>query len=264
MKNFYQFIRNIILLYIDKGIAGLSAQLSYYMLFTFFPMLLFANTVLGKILPRGFQLPMSNVIPAPIRNFAQTYIDETGDSTSTKLMFLGIILTLYSLTRYIRYYRRSIGKIYEKSRDMNFFSDWIISFLFSLGMLLMFYLAVFSVFVTDSVLSVLGLSFFTGSIWYILRFFIIALFAFFVICTLHFAECGSGETFFDFAPGALCSVGFWMIISAIFSYYVNEIANYSIVYGSIGNVIMLLLWLNLTNTILLMSGVVNISLNNNT
>ena len=178
-------------------------------------------------------------------------------------MFLGIILTLYSLTRYIRYYRQSIGKIYERSRDMTFFYDWIISFLFSIGMLLVFYLAVFSVFVTDSVLSALGLSFFTGSVWYILRFFILALFAFFVICSLHFAECGNGDSFFYFAPGALCSVGFWMIISAIFSYYVGEFANYSIVYGSIGNVIMLLLWLNLTNNILLMSGVVNICLNNN-
>ena len=37
-----------------------------------------------------------------------------------------------------------------------------------------------------------------------------------------------------------------------------------VVYGSIGNVIMLLIWLNLTNTILLMSGVVNICLNNKT
>lgn len=264
MKSLYNLIREAVILYIDKGIAGLSAQLSYYMLFTFFPILLFANGVLGKLLPRDFNLPLTSVIPSPIRDFAKSYINEIGDFNSAKLMFLGVILTLYSLTRYISYYRRSLGRIYGKNRRMNFIYDSVISFLFSIGMLLLFYLAVFSVFVTDSFLSAVGLSFFAESIWYMLRFIIIALYAFVVICSLHFVECGNGESFFYFAPGALCAVGIWTIVSAVFSYYAREVANYSVVYGSIGNVIMLLLWLNLTNTILLMSGVVNICLNKKT
>lgn len=146
---------------------------------------------------------------------------------------------------------------------MGFIYDWIISLLFSVGMLLLFYLAVFSVFATDTLLTYLGFSDFAANIWYILRFFIIALFAFFVICALHYAECGNNEKFFDFAPGALCAVGVWTVVSVIFSYYADKIANYSVVYGSIGSVIMLLVWLNLTNNILLMSGVVNICLNKN-
>ena len=128
-------------------------------------------------------------------------------------------------------------------------------------MLLLFYLAVFSVFFTDSVLSAIGLSSFIGSIWYIFRFFIVALFAFIVICALNYIECGTGKKFFDFAPGAFYSVSIWTIVSSIFSYYAGEIADYSVVYGSIGNVIMLLIWLNLTNTILLLSSIVNICLN---
>ncbi len=264
MKQIYKMLRKAVYLYINKGIAGLSAQLSYYMLFTFFPILLFANGVLGRLLPKDFKLPLSSVIPEPVRNFADSYISETADGNSAKLMFLGVILTLYSLTRYIRYFRTSLRRIYGKGRRFSFMYDWIISFLFSISMLLLFYLAVFSVFVTDSVLLAVGLSSFAGSIWYVLRFFIIALYAFLVICALHFIECGMNEKFFDFAPGALCAVGFWTVVSAVFSYYAGEIADYSVVYGSIGNVIMLLLWLNLTNTILLMSSVVNICLNNNT
>lgn len=260
---FYTFLKKSVLMYIEKGIAGFSAQLSYYMLFTFFPVLLFANSIIGRLLPRDFRIPLSNVIPAPIRSFAESYLSEIGDIRSSRLMFLGIFLTIYSLTRYIRYYRYSIRKIYGKSRRMGFIYDWIISLLFSVGMLLLFYLAVFSVFATDTLLTYLGFSNFAANIWYILRFFIIALFAFFVICALHYAECGSNEKFFDFAPGALCAVGIWTVVSVVFSYYADKIANYSVVYGSIGSVIMLLVWLNLTNNILLMSGVVNICLNKN-
>ena len=264
MRELYDIISRAASLYIRKGIAGLSAQLSYYMLFTFFPMLLFANGILGKLLPPDFRLPLSNVIPSPVREFAQGYITETAITGNTRLMFLGVLLTLYSLTRYIRYFRRSLRRIYGKGRQFSFIYDWAVSFLFSISMLLLFYLAVFSVFVTDSVLSYIGLSSFTGSIWYILRFFIIALFAFLVVCALHYIECGMEDSFFDFAPGALCAVAFWAVISAVFSYYAREIADYSAVYGSIGNVIMLLLWLNITNNILLMSSVVNICLNKKT
>lgn len=248
--------------YIDKRIAPQSAQLSYYMIFTFFPILLLANSLAGNFIPKDFNLPLSNVIPEPIRNFANSYISEIGEAPNAKLIFLGAFLTLYSLTRYIRFYRAALRSIYSKSRHLNFFLDWVLSFLFSVGMLILFYLAVFSVFFTDSFLSAIGLSHFAQSLWYVLRFFIIALYAFLVICALHFTECGSDERFMDFAPGALCSVGLWTVISVIFSYYAKEIANYSVIYGSIGNVIMLLVWLNITNTVLLMGGFVNISLNN--
>ena len=264
MNTVTDFIKKLIIIYTDKGISGLSAQLSYYMLFTFFPILLFANGVLGRILPYGYRLPLSSVIPRQIRDFAESYIYEIEKGANSRLMLLGALLTLWSLTRYIRYYRRSLTRIYEKRRQISFLYDWAISLVFSIGMLLLFYLAVFSVFVTDSVLVKLGFYSFAGSVWYMLRFIIIALFAFLVICLVSFTECGSGKRLWDFAPGSLCSVGVWTVVSVIFSYYARSIADYSAFYGSIGNVIMLLVWLNLTNTILLMGGVVNICLNNNT
>lgn len=257
----FSFIKSLIIMYIDKHISGLSVQLSYYMLFTFFPMLLLANSVLAGALPENFSLPLSNVIPEPVRDFAALYISETASPGSTKLIFPGAVLTLYSLTKYIRSYRYALRSIYGKSRNINTVSDWALSFLFSLGMLLLFYVAVFSVFFTDTLLSAFGLGVFAESLWYMLRFFIIALYAFLVICALHFAECGNGEKFRDFAPGALCAVAVWTLISVIFSCYASEVASYSIVYGSIGNVIMLLVWLNITNTILLMSAPFNICLN---
>ena len=265
MKRLFSTIRKIIFLYIDKGIAGLSAQLSYYMLFTFFPVLLLANSVIGNILPEDFSIPLSGVIPSPIRTFAMSYLGEIGSSQhSTKLIFLGAVLTIYSLTRYLRFYRISLKKIYEKSRNLNFISDWILSFFFSLGILLLFYVAVFSVFFTDNLFEALGLSYFSAGIWYILRFVLVSAYAFFVVCSLHYVTCGKKGSFFDFAPGALFSVALWTVVSIVFSYYAREITDYSVVYGSIGNVIMLLVWLNLTNTILLMSSVINICFNKKT
>jgi len=58
-------------------------------------------------------------------------------------------------------------------------------------------------------------------------------------------------------PGALFSSLGWIITSAIFAYYVNNINNYSKIYGGLGAVIVLLLWLFLTSIIILLGGEIN-------
>ena len=94
-------------------------------------------------------------------------------------------------------------------------------------------------------------------IWYFLRFFAVSIYAFFIICAIYFTECASGRGLRYCMPGAATAVIVWGAISAVFSYYAGEIADYSVMYGSLGNVIMLLVWLNITNTILLMCGYIN-------
>jgi membrane protein len=58
-------------------------------------------------------------------------------------------------------------------------------------------------------------------------------------------------------PGAIfASVG-WIFLSLIFSYYVNNFSNYSQFYGSIGAVIILMLWLLISSIIIILGGEVN-------
>ncbi len=58
-------------------------------------------------------------------------------------------------------------------------------------------------------------------------------------------------------PGALLSTSFWMLYSVFFSYYVDHMGNYSVIYGSIGAIIAFLIWLNLSLTALLLGAVFN-------
>ncbi len=258
MKKLYRTAKEIILMYVDYNISGKSAQLSYYMLFAFFPLLLLVNSVIGTFSHESISLPFESVIPKPIRDFVASYIRELEGSGSNKILTAGAILTVWSLARYVRSYRKSIKTIYRHSRQFGIVWDWVISFLFSVGMLLLFCLAIFSVFFTEKILETLALQGFAKGLWYILRLLIVGSYAFFVICSIHFAQCGEGRKFFDFAPGALSSVVIWTVVSAVFSYYVGKFADYSMVYGSIGNVILLLIFLNITNTILLGASIINI------
>ncbi len=261
MKKLFDFSKRIIIMYIEKGIATKSAQLSYYMLFTFFPILLFVNSVLVRIVPSSFELPISTIIPQPVTEFALSYLGEIGESNNVGFMYTGAVLTFYSLSRYIRNYRLSIRDIYGTVRKISFISDWLFSFLLSIGLLVLFYVAVFVVFFADGFLNLMGFEYINENVIVFLGFTVLAFYAYFVINLIQFLECGEKVKFTYFSKGVIIAVMVWIVISVLFSYYAGEVADYSVVYGSIGNVIMLLVWLNITNTILLMSGVLNICLN---
>ena len=58
-------------------------------------------------------------------------------------------------------------------------------------------------------------------------------------------------------PGVLFSLTAWMVLSLLFSLYVENAANYSVIYGSIGAIIVLLLWLYLSATMMIMGAEFN-------
>ena len=49
----------------------------------------------------------------------------------------------------------------------------------------------------------------------------------------------------------------WMVVSAAFSFYVENFASYSVIYGTLGTVIVLMMWLNLTAVVLIMGAEIN-------
>jgi membrane protein len=58
-------------------------------------------------------------------------------------------------------------------------------------------------------------------------------------------------------PGALAATGGWVLLSVAFSYYVANMGNYSAVYGSIGAIIILMVWLFLSAVVIIMGDELN-------
>lgn len=56
----------------------------------------------------------------------------------------------------------------------------------------------------------------------------------------------------EVAPGVGISLAAWMVLSLAFSYYVENFSNYSVLYGSIATVVVVLLWLYMSGTVLIM------------
>ena len=61
-------------------------------------------------------------------------------------------------------------------------------------------------------------------------------------------------------PGAIFTTFGWIMVSLLFSLYVNNFSNYSNMYGGIGGIIILLIWLYWISVIILLGGELNASL----
>ena len=82
-----------------------------------------------------------------------------------------------------------------------------------------------------------------------------------MLALLYYLVPNSHYRFPDILPGTLSALVSWLLFSIGFAYYVENMANYSVLYGSIGAVIVLLLWLYLSATVLIMGAELNCVLN---
>ena len=58
-------------------------------------------------------------------------------------------------------------------------------------------------------------------------------------------------------PGTLAALTAWMAVSWLYAFYVDNIANYSLLYGSIGTVVVLMIWLYMSSVVLIMGAELN-------
>jgi membrane protein len=91
----------------------------------------------------------------------------------------------------------------------------------------------------------------------LLRYAVLTAYLFFVLFGLYFILPGTRQRVRDALPGTLFALSSWILTSWAFSFYVDRLADYATIYGSLGTIIMLLSWLYLINMILLLGAHIN-------
>ena len=93
-------------------------------------------------------------------------------------------------------------------------------------------------------------------LWSVLRFALLGGIVFFPIA-LMYGLAQESHRMNRIWPGVIFSMAMWLALSYLFSFYVENIARYSVIYGTLGAVIVLLLWLYLASMMLIMGAEFN-------
>lgn len=97
--------------------------------------------------------------------------------------------------------------------------------------------------------------------WHYLRFVLAGVIMLLTLGTLYVLPQDEWQSFRKIFPGTIIALAGWLTVSIVFSYYVNNFANYSVIYGTLGAVIALLSWLYMSAIILILGAEFNAALN---
>ena len=129
-------IKRMVYRFFDDGIPQSAAELSYFLLFSMFPLLMFVNSMLAQLdlSIEGMQ-PVLEMLPKSLQQLIGGYIQQLTSTPSFSPMIVGLGLTLYFLSRAVRSMMRTVNDIYHVEISRGMVKDVLISFGITAGFL---------------------------------------------------------------------------------------------------------------------------------
>lgn len=129
-------VKRMVYRYFADGIPQAAAELSYFLLFSMFPLLMFVNSILARldISIEGIT-PVLEMLPRTLRQLITTYLNQLSGTPSFSPMLIGIGLTLYFLSRAVRSMMRTVNDIYHVEVSRGMVKDVLISLGITAGFL---------------------------------------------------------------------------------------------------------------------------------
>ncbi len=255
----------------EADIFNRAAQVAFYFTFSLFPLLLVLISLFGLILDSTESLMnelfayLNRVMPSAAFELVKATLTEIANTSTGEKLTIGFIVLLWSASAGVDSIRSSLNTVYKLRETRN----WGLMKLESIGLTLVFVVLIGLVMVlffygwnlANIAFAYLGFSSVSPMILVSVQWFaviLVLLFACEIIFNLlpNFAK----RRWIWITPGSVVAILLWMVLTGGFRLYLSYFDSYSRTYGSLGAVIILLLWLYLTSIALLVGGVINASL----
>lgn len=252
----------------NDNIVGVGTQLTYFLILSIFPFLIFFLNVLSYT-PLGQEEVVSGMIlflPGDIQNLILSFISEISKSSSQGLLSLSALAGLWTASSGLKAVIKGINKAYDCKKSRSFIGGRLLSIAFTLALIfiliLVFLTLIFGELIGNFIFDQLGINSIFYLLWRYLRLVIPILYMIILFILLYKYAPYTDEriSFRSTLPGAFFASFAWIISSLSFSYYVNNFANYAVTYGSLVGIILMLIWLFFSSIIIIIGGEINATL----
>lgn len=267
-KSWFLFLKELLCRYEDDGVSEIGAQLTYYLILSVFPFLIFFLSIL-KFTPladAGVLERLLAVLPGDTQKILYDIITEIMKKGNFALLSFGAIGALWSSSNGVMSVIKSVNRAFDLEEDRPFWKLRGLSIVFTISLYIVLIIA-FSILIFGEVFfNLIFVSYTWPSyiIWKILKLLLPLLFMGIIFSFLYkFSPSikeGVNIKFSETIPGSIfASIGI-ILFSVIFSFYVNNFGNYSKSYGSIGGLIVLLIWIYSISIVIVLGAEVNATL----
>ncbi|WP_100405286.1 YihY/virulence factor BrkB family protein [Bacillus solitudinis] len=243
-----------------------AATLAYFFMLSIFPLMIFIVALIPYL-----QLDVEQVnafivdyVPEELADlFTSTIIDVVSEPQGG-LLSIGIIATIWSASNGLNALIRAVNRSYGFEETRNFLKLRLISILMTFLMIIVIVVTLLLPVFGDLIIHGIERLFFIPSetieLFHKLRWIVGIGLMTLILTLVYWIAPNEKLKIKQVLIGAVTATVGWQVISLAFSFYVSNFGNFSATYGSLGGVIILMLWFFLTGLILVIGGEINATL----
>lgn len=260
----FELLKRTVKEFSNDDMTTYASALAYRGIFSLFPFLLFLIAMLGMLDLQEFFLwlreQVSLVLPPDALNLVNPVIDEMQDQKSGVLS-VGILVALWSASIGVRSLMNAMNKAYDVKEGRPTWKLMLLAVSYTIGLALIL-LATAGLMITgpqvmEWLASQIGLKDIVVTLWTWLRWPVIVILMMLVVALIYYVTPDVEQEFRFITPGSVLAVIVWIAASIAFGIYVQNFGNYDATYGSIGAVIVLLLYFYISAAVLLFGAEMN-------
>ncbi len=247
---------------------GWAAQLAFYFMLAFFPLMLFLTLLLGYLTQSRVQLRdaligyLSTVAPVSASQLIATTIEEMSDSKSGGKLSLGLLAALWAASNGMRVLSKGLDVAYGVKEKRSWWRERFLGLILTvaLGVLIITALVIllYGSEIVREIAAYFALSDTFTIVWKVAQYPLVLLFVLLAFNAIyHFAPNLKHRRWRWLTPGTLIGVTLWLMISFGLRFYLRQVSTIKTTYGSFGAVITLMLWCYLSGAAILAGGIIN-------
>ena len=249
------------------NLTDLAAALTYYGVLSIFPLLLVLVSILGLVGKSATQPLIDNVgtvAPGAAKDIVTSAIQNLQKSQGAAgiLFVVGLVAALWSASSYIAAFMRAANEIWDVEEGRPIWKTIPLRLAITLVTVILLAVMALAVVLTgplaEEVGNVIGLGSTAVTVWDIAKWPVMILIVSLMFAFLYWAAPNVRHPKFQWvSPGGVLAVLLWIVASAAFAFYVANFGSYNKTYGALAGVIIFLVWLWITNVVILLGAEFN-------
>jgi membrane protein len=249
--------------FMEDGLTDWAASLTYYGLMAIFPALIAFVGLFGLLADpaeatRQITDVVSQIGPSSAADTFSGPIESVTSSSSTSgaMAIVGTLVAIWSASGYVGAFIRASNVIYETPEGRPFWKLRPLQLLITIVVLVLAVITVLGLIVSgplaEAIGGVVGLSDTAVDVFNVVKWPVLLLVVMTIVSILYYASPNVKLRGFRWVtPGSAVAVAAWILASAAFAFYVANFGSYDKTYGTLGGVVVLLIWLWITNLAIL-------------
>jgi membrane protein len=254
----------------DDNLTDWAAALTYYGILAIFPALIVLVSILGLVGESATQPLIDNlgtVAPGPAKEIFTNAIENLQGSQGAAgvLFVVGLLGALWSASGYVAAFMRASNAIYDIDEGRPIWKTLPVRVSLTLVLLALLAITTLAVVLTGGLAQrvgdLIGLGSTAVDVWNYAKWPVLLLVVSFMFALLYWAAPNVKQPGFRWvSPGGILAVVGWLIASGAFAFYVGNFGSYNKTYGALGGVIVFLVWLWISNIMILLGAEFNAEL----